>query len=98
MPLSKRQEKYLRTLAHDKKPVIWLGQHGLTDQVLAEIESALKQHELIKIKVRVGEREERDRIISEICRQTTSENVQKIGNTITIFRRNTEKPRIPLPA
>jgi RNA-binding protein len=98
MALSKRQEKYLRTLAHDKKPVIWLGQHGLTDQVLAEIESALKQHELIKIKVRVGEREERDRIISEICRQTTSENVQKIGNTITIFRRNTEKPRIPLPA
>lgn len=98
MVLSKRQEKYLRTLAHEKKPIIWLGQHGLTDQVLSEIENALKHHELIKIKVRVGEREERDRIISEICRQTSSENVQKIGNTVTLFRRNTEKPRIPLPA
>ncbi len=98
MILSKRQEKFLRTLAHDLKPVIWLGQHGLTGQVMNEIESALAYHELIKIKLRVGERGERDRIISGICQETGAENIQRIGNTVTLYRRNPDKPRIPLPA
>ena len=97
MTLSKRQEKFLRTLAHAKKAVIWLGQHGLTQQVLDEIENALAHHELIKIRLRVGERGERDRIIAEICQKTGAENVQRIGNTVTLYRRNHQKPRIPLP-
>ena len=97
MELTKPQEKYLRSLAHDRKPVIWLGQHGLTDNVVNEIETALDYHELIKIKLRVGDRDLRDRIIGDICVKTGAAAVQRTGNILTIYRKNHKKPRIILP-
>ncbi len=97
MSLTKKQQKYLRTLAHDLKPVIWLGQHGLTDNVLAEIDAALDHHELIKIKLRLGDRELKDKIIEDICQQMEAEYIQNIGNIISIYRRNTEQPVFILP-
>ena len=97
MAITKKQQKYLRTLAHDRKPIIWLGQNGLTENILAEIEAALNHHELIKIKLRVEDRESRDRIILEICNSTGSENVQKIGNIVAIYRQNKIQPGILLP-
>ena len=56
MNITKTQQKFLRSKTHDLKPVLWLGQNGLTESVTAEIETALDHHELIKIKVRVGDR------------------------------------------
>ena len=97
MLLSKKQEKFLRALGHNKKPVIWLGQHGLTDNVVTEIESALEHHELIKIKLRVGDRDTRDATIEDICSLTGADQVQKIGNIVTLYRKNTKKPGIRLP-
>jgi len=98
MTLNKRQTKFLRTLAHDQKPIIWVGQQGLMGSVMDEVENALNHHELVKIKLRVEDREERDQIIESICQQTKAVNIQQIGNTVTLFRRNLENPRIPLPA
>ncbi|MBF8269349.1 MAG: putative RNA binding protein, partial [Gammaproteobacteria bacterium] len=49
--LNKEQKKHLRTLAHNLDIVIWTGQHGLTENVMAEINTALDHHELIKIKI-----------------------------------------------
>lgn len=97
MELSKSQGKYLRSLAHDRKPVIWLGQHGLTDNVLAEIETALDHHELIKIKLRVGDRDLRNQIIEDICTRTRATAVQHIGNIVVIYRKNRKNPGIILP-
>ena len=97
MAITGTQRKFLRSLAHDRKPVIWLGQNGLTENNLAEIESALIHHELIKIKLRVGAREIRDRLITEICDVTGSENIFKIGNIVAIYRKNKSQPRIMLP-
>ncbi len=94
MTLNKDQKKYLRTLAHERKPIIWIGQKGLTDNLLEEINIALEHHELIKIKIRAGDRERRDQLIDEICNKTNTELVQKIGNTIVIFRRNNNDPSI----
>ena len=98
MAITNKQQKFLRTLAHDRKPVIWLGQNGLTDNSLAEIETALNHHELIKIKLRVESREIRDRLIMEICNSTGAENVQKIGNIVAIYRQNKTQPGIILPS
>ncbi len=97
MTLNKEQKKYLRSLAHELKTIIWIGQQGLTDNVLAEIDTALDHHELIKLKIRVGERELRDEIARTICERTSAELVQKIGNVIAIYRQKEKDPLIKLP-
>ena len=98
MLLTKKQKTFLRTLAHERKPVIWLGQHGLSENVLAELETALDYHELIKVKLRMGDRNLRDKTIEDICSKTRTEVVQRIGNIVAIYRRNRKHPGIVLPA
>ena len=95
--MTKTQKKFLLSLSHNDDPVVWIGQHGLTDNVMVEIEAALDHHELIKIKIRVGERKERDSVIDSICKQTSSEVIKRIGNVVTLFRRNSVEPKIKLP-
>lgn len=96
MTLSEPQKKYLRGLGHHLKPVIVVGDSGLSDAVRKEFESTIDHHELIKVRVRAGDRESRDEIILQLCDQNTS-LVTRIGNVALIFRLNTEKPRINLP-
>ena len=64
MKLTNNQKKYLRSLAHDLKPFVMIGQHGLSESVIAEIESTMLKHELIKIKLRVNDRDEKQEIIN----------------------------------
>lgn len=97
MALSNKQVKFLRAKCHELKAVILMGQKGLTEEVLKEIEIALTHHELIKIKLSVDDREVRSEIIDEICTQTQSENIQSIGKTLSIYRRNPDKAIIELP-
>lgn len=96
MILTKKQIKTLRSLAHQLKPVVRIGQNGLTDNVMEEIANALEYHELIKMKINVGDRQERDDILQKICEETRSESIQKIGNVAVLFRRNAQKPVISL--
>ena len=97
MSLSNSQIRHLRSMAHKLKPVVMIGQHGLRDSVLEEIGIALDFHELIKIKVSAGDRDERDLIITRVIEETGAEKVQRIGNMAVIFRRNPKKPKIVLP-
>ena len=97
MPLNKSQKKYLKSLAHGLDPVIWIGQKGLSENVYSEINTALNHHELIKIKLRVGNRELRNKIIEDVCEQTGAEYVQRIGNVASLFRQNNDNPIIKLP-
>jgi len=97
MPLSRPQIKYLVSLAHRLKPVIMIGQHGITDNVLNELDIALNFHELVKIKIAGEDRDARQAIIATLCEQTLAERIQAIGKTLTLFRRNTKKPKIDLP-
>jgi RNA-binding protein len=94
MSLSNRQIRHLRGLAHSLKVVVALGAKGLTDSVVDEIDHALSRHELLKVRVNVGDREERDEIIQEICERTGAELIQRVGHVATLFRQNPEKPRI----
>jgi RNA-binding protein len=84
------QKKKLKTQAHGLKPVIIVGQAGLTDAVLAETEIALNTHELIKVKIR-AEREERNQISEKMCAATGATLVQSIGQIIVIYRLNPKK-------
>ena len=97
MSLSKKQIKFLRTKCHDLKPVILLGQKGLTEEVLNELDIALTHHELVKIKLSVDDRELRRSLAGEICAKSHSEEVQSIGKTLSVYRVNPDKPVIDLP-
>ncbi len=97
MKINNAQKKFLRQAAHHLKPVVWAGQQGITEGLVKEIEEALERHELIKVKCRLGEREERDAGINKICKNTHAELVQRIGNIVTLYKQNKEKPIIKLP-
>lgn len=97
MACSESQKKYLRGLGHALKPVVMIGESGLTDPVRAEFESSLEHHELIKLRVKVGDRAERDSIIDALCKSNDAELVQRIGNMALVYRENPEKKRIRLP-
>ena len=97
MPLTNAQIRHLRGLAHQLKPVVMVGQHGLKESILEELAIALDAHELIKVKVAVGDRDDRDQIIGKLVDTTGAELVQRIGNMAILFRRNTKKPKVVLP-
>ena len=91
MTLTATQKKQLKTRAHHLKPVVTTGQAGLTNAVLDEIELALDHHELIKIKVRVGDREDRKQIMHNIQVKTRSEHILSIGQVLVLYRENPDK-------
>ena len=97
MSLTKNQIKTLRGLCHSLKPIIMIGQKGLTTEVLDELEIAINHHELVKIKIALDDRDARKEMIKDICDQSQSENVQVIGKTVSVYRRNEKKPVIELP-
>lgn len=98
MSLSPPQKSFLRSQAHHLRPVVMLGQRGLTDSVLAELGNAMDAHELIKVRIGGDDRESRVATIDEIIRETGADLVQRIGHIAVFFRRNEKKPRIALPA
>ena len=94
------QRKYLRGVAHGLKPVVFIGQKGLTREVLLSAEKAFERHELIKVKFNdFKEKEEKKEISGRIERETGSENVGMIGHTAIFYRQqeDPEKRRISLP-
>ncbi len=94
MELTETQKKRLRSRAHDLKPVVMIGQHGLKPTVLEEITNALDYHQLIKIKLSVGDRELRDELLQQITHYSQATLIQRIGNIAVLYRRNPDKPDI----
>ena len=88
--MNSADKKKLRAAAHMLKPVVMIGQSGLTAAVLAEIEQALDNHELIKVKIR-AERDERKLISEKICTDTGAELIQTIGQIVVLYRLNPNK-------
>ena len=99
MALSEPQKKYLRGIGHKLKPVIMIADAGLSESVAKEFELAIEHHELIKVSVRVGDRNVRSEIIDKLCEDGSTELVQRIGNMALLYRENPEKKkRIRLPS
>jgi RNA-binding protein len=97
MPLSDSQRRHLRGLAHHLKPVVMVGQDGLKDSLLAELDGALTAHELAKVKVAAADREARAGMVADLVAASGAELVQSIGHVAALFRRNLKKPKIALP-
>jgi len=94
--LPERHKKQLRRLGHARKPVVIVGAQGLRDTVHAEIAAALLRHELVKVRLAVGEREARDATLAAILEASGAELVQRIGHVALLYRRHPERPRIVL--
>lgn len=102
MNLSEAQKKYLRGRGHQLKPIVTVGNAGLSESVVAEFNSAIAHHELMKIRIRGGDRSVRDDIISTLCNNHDVSLVQRIGNVALLYKPNPDKQpehqlRIPSP-
>ena len=96
--LSDAQRKHLRRLGHDRKPIVLVGQGGISPNLVAELDRALTDHELVKVRARVGDRKLRDEILEELARATRSELAHRIGHVALYYRANPDRPGILLPA
>lgn len=84
--ISQSQKKRFRAIAHQLKPVVTIAGNGVSDAVAAELERALDDHELIKIKLASGDRDERKTMLDAATNATGAEVVQKIGAVAVIYR------------
>lgn len=91
-PLSGKQKRALRARAHHLHPVLSIGAKGPSDAVLAELEIALEEHELVKLRIAADDRAHREQIIDDLCRRSRAELVQRIGHTATIYRKRPAEP------
>ena len=84
--LTPAQRRALRAKAHHLHPVVTIGQHGLTEAVLREIDVNLKAHELIKIRVFKDVRAAREALMSAICAALNAASVQHLGKLLIVWR------------
>jgi len=98
--LSPKRRSELRGEAHALGPVVLIGDKGLTDEVIAEIDRALKAHELIKVRAGGADRDAREIWLDTICTRLEAHAVQQIGKVFVLYRENPaqEKPAGPAPA
>lgn len=90
MSLSSQQIRALRAESHrlKLKPVVMIGQHGLSENVMNELEQAINYHELIKVRVPALEKSDKKELIESICEALQAESVQTIGHVTVLFRQN----------
>ena len=96
-PLPAAERKALKARAHSLHPILQLGEKGLTDAVVAEIERALGAHELVKIRAAPFNREERDVVLASICERTGAQPVQHIGKILVVYRQKPPAESKPAP-
>lgn len=88
MPLSTERKKQFRTLGHKLNPVVTIADRGLTDGVRGELNRALDDHELIKVKLSVTERDERKEVVDQLKALPGVEVIQQVGKIALLYRGN----------
>jgi RNA-binding protein len=96
--LTGKQRRHLRALAHSLKPLVQVGKGGVDDGLVAAIDQALADHELIKVRVGEGAGLDRHEAAETLAGKTHSEIAQVIGNLVLLYKAHPEKPTIKLPA
>lgn len=86
MPLSADKRKQFRTLGHSLKPIVTVGGNGLSEGVITELNRALDDHELIKVKLAIIEREDRQEVVEALKQLPNTELVQTIGKIALLYR------------
>ena len=101
--LSPKRRSELRAEAHKLTPVVIIGDKGLTEEVIAEVDRSLKAHELIKVRAFSDDRKARGEWLEAICGRLEAHAVQQIGKVFVIYRENPKeeapkrKPRAVAP-
>lgn len=95
--LTNAQIRFLRGQAHDLRPILQTGNKGVTESFLAELQLALEQHELVKVKVTADDRDTRNEMVEHIVSSTGASLVQRIGHTAVLYRPSQERRHIVLP-
>ncbi|UTA47030.1 YhbY family RNA-binding protein [Simiduia sp. 21SJ11W-1] len=86
MPVSAERRKQFRQIGHNLKPVVMVAEKGLSEGVLEELNRALEDHELIKVKMVINDRDARKAAIEAMCKAARAEVIQEIGKIALIFR------------
>jgi RNA-binding protein len=92
--MDKNQIKQLKALAHKLKPIVTVGQHGMKDSINDELAIAIDFHQLVKVKISVGDRDVRDTLVEAMAKTHKAELVQKIGNVAVFYKRNFDKENL----
>ena len=95
--LTGKQRRHLRGLGHELKVVVQVGKGGIDAGLIAAVDQALSDHELVKIKVADNAEMDRHEAADAIAAQTKSEVAQVLGNTVLLYRADPEHPQITLP-
>jgi RNA-binding protein len=94
-PLAGYQRKHLRGLAHSLRPVLQIGQHGVTEAVVRETARALKDHELIKVAMKNPV--DKKAMANKLAEDTDAHLCGLVGHTVILYRRRDDKPQIRVP-
>ena len=86
MSLSQAQKKAFRSIGHHLNPVVTVSENGVSENLLAELNRALTDHELIKVKINASTREQRAGMVESLCESTGADLVQRIGNIALLYR------------
>ena len=97
MILTNKQQRYLKGLAHSLKPVVTVGNAGLTDAVINETDAVLETHELIKARINAETKSDREVMAKKMIKQTEAALVQIIGHIAIIYRPKKKNSQISLP-
>ena len=97
MELTTKQRQYLKIKAAELKPVVMIGKNGITESVIEEIKSSIEHHELIKVKAKAEDREQRDELALYLAEQSESTVVQFLGNNLTLFKQAKKNSKFTLP-
>ena len=97
MELAENQRRFLRGRAHALKPIIQIGNNGLTDALAKETARALQDHELIKVRAPGADRQARDAMLADLATRTGSTLVHRIGHVAVLYRANPSKPGLIIP-
>ncbi|MCU0255627.1 MAG: YhbY family RNA-binding protein [Vicinamibacterales bacterium] len=90
--LTPRLRRELSARAHHLEPVVTVGQRGLTDAVVREIDAALAAHELIKVRADVDDRGARGAMLEAICARTGASPVKQVGKILVLWRQRPAEP------
>lgn len=92
--MNTKQIKHLKSLGHKLNPIVTVGQHGMKESINNELEIALDYHQLVKLKVNLGDRDARDALVQGIVDTHKALLVQRVGNVALLYRKNKDKPSV----
>ena len=95
--LTGKQRRYLRSLGHHLQPVVQLGKEGASEGIVAATVQALRDHELVKVRLLASAGEDRRGLAEELAASTASEVAQVLGRTLLLYKPHPEEPTIVLP-